>query len=500
MRGRSGIVVPSLVVLALACLSSTAQAAFPGQNGKIAFTRVNSATVMVMNADGSNQTETAFGTADPAWSADGQKLAVNCWDQSVCIMNPDGSGQVEIGPGTAFGIADPEWSPDGTRIVVAEWMEYADPTEPDRWYYPDLVVGNNWNFQNLTNTSDVQELGPSWRPDGSLIAFNTWGGDGKLMRPDGTNVPGPSFGDNPDWSPDGWRLAYNAYDGHDQEIYVVNLDGSGRTQLTNNAVRDWLPAWSPDGQRIAYSSNEGGDDEIMVVNVDGTGRTALTKNTVGDLDPSWQPIPINTYARPRGATPFHASLTTAYGPCTAPDGTHGPPLAYPSCASPQKSSAHLTVGTGDSNGKPALNQGYLTLTTLVGAPGGPDDADVGINLFIDDVLTNGLADYTGEIRARVTLRITDKDNTPHPGGPGAATTTEIPLEAIAACTPIADPQEGSTCTTTTTADALAPGTVKEGRRSIWQLGRVEVYDGGADGDANTPAGDTLFATQGLFIP
>ena len=40
----------------------------------------------------------------------------------------------------------------------------------------------------------------------------------------------------------------------------------------------------------------------------------------------------------------------------------------------------------------------------------------------------------------------------------------------------------------------------EGRRAIWQLGRVEVYDGGPDGDANTPAGDTLFATQGVFIP
>jgi hypothetical protein len=65
---------------------------------------------------------------------------------------------------------------------------------------------------------------------------------------------------------------------------------------------------------------------------------------------------------------------------------------------------------------------------------------------------------------------------------------------------VADPQEGSACAATTSADALAPGTVKEERRSIWQLGRVEVYDGGPDGDAHTPAGDTLFATQGIFVP
>jgi len=121
-------------------------------------------------------------------------------------------------------------------------------------------------------------------------------------------------------------------------------------------------------------------------------------------------------------------------------------------------------------------------------------------LFMDDVFTNALADYTGEIRGRVLLRITDKDNSPHPGGPGAATTTDVPLDVIAPCAAVAHPQEGSICTVSTTADALAPGTVKETRRSVWQLGRAEVYDGGPDGDANTPAGDTLFAVQGVFVP
>ena len=137
---------------------------------------------------------------------------------------------------------------------------------------------------------------------------------------------------------------------------------------------------------------------------------------------------------------------------------------------------------------------------MVGAPGGADDADVKLDLFMDDVYTNALASYGGEIRGHVTLRITDKDNTPHPGGPGAATTTEIPLDVIAPCIGVAAPQGGSVCSVSTTADALAPGTVKESRRSVWQLGRAEVYDGGPDGDANTPSGDTLFATQGLFIP
>jgi hypothetical protein len=239
------------------------------------------------------------------------------------------------------------------------------------------------------------------------------------------------------------------------------------------------------------------------VDPDGTNEIDVTPpDQPGAAKPDWQPIPINSYPRPKGATPFRASLTTAYQPCAAPDRQHGPPLAFPSCSGPDQTSAHLTVGTGDSNGLPARNEGNLLMRVRPGLPSTPaiDEADVELDFFLDDVFTSALADYSGELRARVPLQITDKDNTPHPGGPGAATTVEIPLELVVGCTPVADPQEGSACAATTSADALAPGTVKESRRSIWQLGRVEVYDGGADGDAHTPAGDTLFATQGIFIP
>jgi hypothetical protein len=44
------------------------------------------------------------------------------------------------------------------------------------------------------------------------------------------------------------------------------------------------------------------------------------------------------------------------------------------------------------------------------------------------------------------------------------------------------------------------GAVREGKRAIWGLGRVEVYDGGADGVASTTGDNTLFAHQGLFTP
>ena len=74
------------------------------------------------------------------------------------------------------------------------------------------------------------------------------------------------------------------------------------------------------------------------------------------------------------------------------------------------------------------------------------------------------------------------------------------MAATFGCVGIADPQEGSVCAANTTMDAITPGAVKEGKRSIWQLDRVRVFDGGADGDGDTVGDNTLFATAGIFVP
>jgi hypothetical protein len=144
----------------------------------------------------------------------------------------------------------------------------------------------------------------------------------------------------------------------------------------------------------------------------------------------------------------------------------------------------------------------IKLKTLPGAPPNPpDEADVKLEANITDVYTQGaLAEYSGELRAQTTLRITDKLNTPHPGGPGAGTVSDISFGFTIPCAATSDPDTGSACTLDTTADALYPGAIVEGRRAIWQLGQVEVYDGGADSDADTAADNTLFMRQGIFVP
>ena len=57
-----------------------------------------------------------------------------------------------------------------------------------------------------------------------------------------------------------------------------------------------------------------------------------------------------THPRPLSASPLRASLVPAYNACAAPNRTHGPPLAFPSCNPPVQSSTSLTVGSPDANG------------------------------------------------------------------------------------------------------------------------------------------------------
>ena len=111
-----------------------------------------------------------------------------------------------------------------------------------------------------------------------------------------------------------------------------------------------------------------------------------------------------------------------------------------------------------------------------------------------------LTDYTGELRVRTALRITDKLNTRTRADRERRPCPTRSLGATVPCTATADPDAGSNCNLLTTANTLVPGTVTAGKRSVWGLGQVQVDDGGADGDADTAGDNTLFMVQGVFVP
>jgi plastocyanin len=196
------------------------------------------------------------------------------------------------------------------------------------------------------------------------------------------------------------------------------------------------------------------------------------------------------YARPRGATPIRAALAPAYKPCTAANRTHGSPLAFGSCNPPTQVSDFLTVGSPDSNGAQANSIGSVTIQTTA-------SGDVRFISSLTDVRNKGnLTDYTGELQGQLPLRITDKTNGPSLTDPATGDTA---LSFAIPCTATDAGSIGSACSITTTANSIAPGAVVSGKRAIWEVQSVRVFDGGADGVAST-AGNTLFADQAVFVP
>jgi len=142
------------------------------------------------------------------------------------------------------------------------------------------------------------------------------------------------------------------------------------------------------------------------------------------------------------------------------------------------------------------------MVAVMGDPGTPaDDADVKVTVNVTDVRNKGsLSDYEGQLLLKVPLRITDMTNHNGPTEPpdkGTSTTTGLSFVVPCAATP---EDIGGACNLTTTADSVAPGAVQEGNRAIWQTDQLQVYDGGSDGSVATADDDTLFATQGIFVP
>ena len=215
----------------------------------------------------------------------------------IFVMNADGSGVTQL---TSHPFADllPLFSPDGSRIVFGRCG--GDTC--------DVVVINADGSGERTIVSDG--FPGAWSPDGNQIALSRSEGLW-IINADGTGLHrvAESQGVN-DWSPDGRQLMVAR---GDDELYALNLDGSGVTQLTHNSCFDHSgTGWSPDGTRIVFSNDCDGDLEILVMNADGSGVQQLTHNgLIDDASPVWSPdgtrIAFDN-ADPRGPPPGDAQI------------------------------------------------------------------------------------------------------------------------------------------------------------------------------------------------
>ena len=295
-----GVVLALILLMTSVTAPPAVQAAFPVQNGKIAFTSNqhfgSHVQIYVMDADGSNQTRLTFafgGDGASDWSPDGTKIAFasNRLDnqEDVWVMDADGSNPIRL---TTQHGSFPAWSPDGSKIA------FYSTRDGDAEIY---VMDANGLNQTRRTFSVGDDAHPSWSPDGSKIAFSSRR-DGNaeiyVMDADGSNQTRLTTTTDateflPDWSPDGAKIAFQSDRDGDFEIYVMNADGSNQTRRTFSTGDDEWAAWSPDGNKIAFHSDRDGDLEIYVMNANGSGQTQLTANSAFDCCPSWQPLFYN---------------------------------------------------------------------------------------------------------------------------------------------------------------------------------------------------------------
>jgi Tol biopolymer transport system component len=89
----------------------------------------------------------------------------------------------------------------------------------------------------------------------------------------------------PNISGDGGKVVFMSGYNDSSEIYIINSDGTGLKQLTNNQAYDDGPTISNDGDKIAFNSYINGTFQVCIVNSDGSGLKQLTDNPGGCLSP-----------------------------------------------------------------------------------------------------------------------------------------------------------------------------------------------------------------------
>jgi TolB protein len=94
---------------------------------------------------------------------------------------------------------------------------------------------------------------------------------------------------DPAWSPISDEIVFVATESGNDEIWLINRDGTNARQLTRNQWEwDKHPSWSPDGQQIVFFSNRTGNSQLWIMNKDGSDQRLLMEgNAYNDWNPVW---------------------------------------------------------------------------------------------------------------------------------------------------------------------------------------------------------------------
>jgi Tol biopolymer transport system component len=208
---------------------------------------------------------------EPAWSPDGHTIAYLHIDSSVSLtgiylIDTNGTNKRLLIGNLA---RTPDFSPDGNWITFHSGQIYKIKTNED-----SLTLLTNGNSKYF----------PSWSPDGEWIAYddpivssyNIW-----KVKYDGSITVGISYDSRmPSWSPDGRKLVIQKYitGVTFPEIFTIDTNNQNPTRITYNNNDDLYPRYSPNGQKIIFTQQHevSINFQIYTINIDGSGLTQLT--------------------------------------------------------------------------------------------------------------------------------------------------------------------------------------------------------------------------------
>ena len=251
--------------LATAATAQQAHAAFPGIDGRFAYTQPSEGgtkfTLWAVNPDGTGAEQlTTHAGSDfyPRWSPDSTKIVythrISGQDADIRIYDWATEQDVPL-TDDAVDQTYASWHPDGIHVIYEQdgdvWMRNANPNSSEEPV-------------NLTQTDGVSETDPAMNPAGTKLAFRqVSGGDGdiRILTLAGANVDNITNNADeeakPQWSPAGDKLTFAREIVENQisqfEVYAVSTLGGGVPQrLTTDAGTDYEPVYAPTGSKIAW--------------------------------------------------------------------------------------------------------------------------------------------------------------------------------------------------------------------------------------------------------
>lgn len=321
--------------------------------------------LFIMGRTGDSVRRISSGGFNPAWSPDGQAIAASTEPLIDPISHPFDAKllivQVSGGRERALAVPDamqPNWSPHGHRI--AYWAVDESSRARDLW----TVSVTDGSRVRLTNDPAL-DWNPIWAPSGRYLYFlsnrngtmNAWRvgveeetgqvrGSPELMTmptaavghlsiaasgqsfafstatsesslhrlrfdPDSESnigAPVPLIAGTRNWrSPalsfDGTMVAFTSAYPSNEDLWTVRIDGTGLTQLTNDAAFDRAPRWSPDGKQIVFFSDREGSQQVWVINADGSALHRVSnQGGRGLVAPNWTSDGRRIYASTADST------------------------------------------------------------------------------------------------------------------------------------------------------------------------------------------------------